>query len=108
MPPDAFDGIEVGVAEVVVAAHGGVAGTRCDIRPKVAGGINIADGLGVGQDGVKLHRLVLPDGLQRKMADLEIQWNFAGLLFSSTSVALSIWIFADKDFYPASAAIFSA
>ncbi len=61
---DAFDGVEVGMAEGVGAADIGVAGRVGVEGAEVAGGIDVADGFGIDEGGVELHGLAAGDGLQ--------------------------------------------
>ncbi len=54
---DALDGAEVGVGEGVVAVDGGGAGVVAVPGAEVAGGVDVADGLGVDEVGVVEHGL---------------------------------------------------
>ena len=59
---DAFDGVEVGVAEGVSAIDRGIAGAFGIEGTEVACGVNVADGPGVDEDGVKGHGTAGADG----------------------------------------------
>jgi hypothetical protein len=76
---DAFDGVEVGVGEGVVAVDGGGAGIVAVPGAEVAGGVDGADGLGIDQVGVVEHGLAHTDVGQLEVLDGEAEGNFFGI-----------------------------
>ena len=95
---DAFDGAEVGVAEGVLSADGGVAGAVGVEGAEVSGGVDVAGGAGVGEDGVELHGAAGADGVEADFPDDEVEGDLAGLaVFDDEAGAFDV-DFADENF----------
>ena len=104
---DAFDGAEVGVAEGVAAVDGSVAGTVGVEGAEVTGGVDVADGARIDEDGVEAHGLAGGDGMKLDLIDDEIEGDFAGLAVFDDEVGAVDVDFADEDFDAAVAEVFA-
>ena len=94
---DAFDGVEVGVAEGVGAIDGGIAGAFGIEGAEVAGGVDVADGFGIDERGVKGHGTAGADGLEDELVDDELEGDLAGLAVFDDEVGVVDVDDADED-----------
>ena len=95
---DAFDGAEVGVAEGVAAVDGGGARVVRVEGAEVAGGIDVAGGARIDEDGVEAHGLAGGDGAELDLADEEVEGELAGLAVFDDEVGAVDVDFVDEDF----------
>ncbi len=95
---DAFDGAKVGVAEGVAAVDSCVAGAVRVEGAEVAGGVDVADGARVDEDGVEAHGLAGGDGVELDLIDDEVEGDFAGLAVFDDEVGAVDVDFADENF----------
>src|ERR1700739_1067334 len=74
---DAFKGAEVGVAEAVGSADGRVSRAVRVEGAEGAGGVDVADGFGIDEDGMEAHELSGSNSGHEQMRDLEVEGNLA-------------------------------
>lgn len=82
---DAFEGAEVGVVEGVLALDGILAGIGNLPGAEVAGGVNGADGAGVGEVGYEVHHAAAAEGRSLAVSESEagngeVERQLAGLV----------------------------
>ncbi len=85
---DAFDGVEVGVAEGVSAVDRSIAGALGIEGAEVAGGVDVADGFGIDEGGVKGHGAAGAHGLEPELVNDEVEGHFAGLAVFDHEIGL--------------------
>src|ERR1700728_3678610 len=104
---DAFDSAEVGVTEGVAAVDRGRARVVLVEGTEVAGGVDIAGGPRIDEDGVEAHGLAGSDRAQLDLADDEVEGNLAWLAVFDEEVGVVDIDFVDEDFDFAVAVVFA-
>ena len=94
---ETFDGVEVGVTEGICAIDGGVAGALGVEGTEVTGGVDIADGFGIDQGGMKGHGTAGSDGAEHELVNDEVEGNLAGFAVFDDEVSVIDIDDADED-----------
>jgi hypothetical protein len=77
---EAFDGVEIGVGEVVMAIDGCGAGIVAEPGTEVTGGVDVADGFGIDDVGGIEHGLTGTDVGELEVLNHEFQGRFVGMV----------------------------
>ena len=85
------------MAEGVLPVDGAVAWTLCIEWTEVTGGIDVADGFGVDEDGVELHGAAGADGVEVELVDDKVKRKLAGLAVLNDEIGLVDEDFVDED-----------